>query len=61
MIFYKKKERKKEKKRIIPDPERHAWCILTYRWILAVKYRITMLKSTDSKNLSNKEGQEEDP
>jgi hypothetical protein len=29
--------------------------ILTYRWIVAIKYRITMVQSTDPKNESNKE------
>jgi hypothetical protein len=32
----------------------------TYNWILAIKYRITMLQSTDPKKLSNKEGSMED-
>ena len=34
--------------------------VLTYKWILAVKYRINMLQSTDSKKLSNKEGPREE-
>jgi hypothetical protein len=34
--------------------------VLTYKWILAVKYRINMLQSIDSKKLSNKEGPREE-
>jgi hypothetical protein len=30
-----------------PDPERHAWYELTFKWILVMKYRITMLQSKD--------------
>ena len=30
--------------------------VLTYKWILAIKCRITMLYSTDTRKLSNKEG-----
>jgi hypothetical protein len=36
--------------------ERRTWYELTYKWILAIMYRITMLQSTNPKNLSNKEG-----
>ena len=43
-----------------PDPESHAWNVLTYKWIFTIKYRITMLQSTDLKMLSNKEGPRED-
>jgi hypothetical protein len=39
-----------------PDPETQTWYVLTYQWILVIKYRITMLQSTDPKRLSNKEG-----
>jgi hypothetical protein len=34
--------------------------MLTYKWILAIEYRITMLQSTDPKMLSNKEGSRDD-
>jgi hypothetical protein len=43
-----------------PDPERHAWYIFTYKWTLAIKYRITLLQSTDPKKLRNKESSGED-
>jgi hypothetical protein len=29
--------------------------VFTYKWILAIKYRITMVQSTDPKKLRNKE------
>jgi hypothetical protein len=32
---------------------------MVYKWILAVKYRITMLQSTDQKKPNNKEGPRE--
>jgi hypothetical protein len=32
-----------------PDPERYTWYILTYKQILAIKYRITMLRSIEPK------------
>ena len=35
-----------------PDPLGHAWYVLTYKWILAIKYRILRLQSTDPKKLS---------
>ena len=34
--------------------------VLTYRWILAIKYKIPMLHSTDPKKLNKKEGTKED-
>jgi hypothetical protein len=34
--------------------------VLTYKWILARKYRIPMLFSTDPKKLKKKEGTDED-
>ena len=43
-----------------PDPERHIVYVLTYKWILARKYRIPMLFSTDPKKLKKKEGTDED-
>jgi hypothetical protein len=39
-----------------PDPKRHAWYALMYKWILAIKYRILMLQSTDSEKQNKKEG-----
>jgi len=38
----------------------HAWCVLTYKWILAIKYRIPMLQSTDPKKLNKKAGTSKD-
>ena len=43
-----------------PGPKGHACCILTYKWMLALKYRILTLQHTDPKNLNNKEGSRED-
>jgi len=34
--------------------------MLTYKWILAIKYRIMMLQSTDPKKLNNKEDPRKD-
>jgi hypothetical protein len=34
----------------------HTLYILTYKWILTMKYRITMLQTTDTKKLSDKYG-----
>ena len=31
------------------DPKVHEWYVLTYKWTLQIKYRITILKFTDSK------------
>jgi hypothetical protein len=39
-----------------PDPKGHAWYMLTYKCILAIKFRIPTLQSTDLKKLNNKEG-----
>jgi hypothetical protein len=41
------------------DPKWHAWYVLTYKWILAIKYRIPMPCSADPKKLSKKEGRTE--
>lgn len=30
-----------------PDPKVHKQYVVTYKWILQIKYRIIMLKSTD--------------
>ena len=30
-----------------PDPERQTWYVLTYKWILVIKYKITIQKSTE--------------
>ena len=38
----------------------HAWYVLTYKWILVIKYRIPMLQFTDPKKLNNEEGPRED-
>jgi hypothetical protein len=38
------------------EPERQTWYILTYKWILVIKYRTTTLQNTKPKKLSNKEG-----
>jgi hypothetical protein len=32
-----------------PDPKKHAWYVHLYKWILIIKYGITMLQSTDPK------------
>ena len=37
-----------------PDPERHTWYVLTYKWMLVIKYRLTMPQITNPKKLSNK-------
>ena len=42
------------------DPKGHAWHVLSYKWILAIKYSILMLHSPDPKKLNNKEGPRED-
>jgi hypothetical protein len=34
--------------------------VFTYKWILAIKYRITMLYSTDPKKLNKKESPSKD-
>jgi hypothetical protein len=43
-----------------PDPKGHAWYGLTDKWILAKKYRIPLIQSTDSKKLNKKECLSED-
>jgi hypothetical protein len=43
-----------------PDTERHTWYAFTYKWILAIKFLITMLQSTDPKKLSNWKGPRKD-
>jgi hypothetical protein len=35
------------------------WYVYTYKWILAIKYRITMLEFTYPEKLSNKEDSRE--
>jgi hypothetical protein len=37
------------------DSERQTWYVLTYKWILVIKYRVNMLQTTDPKKLSNKQ------
>lgn len=39
----------------IPASERQTWYVIIYKWIVAVKQRITMLQSTDLEKLSNKD------
>ena len=41
---------------INPDSERHIWYTFTYKKILAIKYRITILQSIEEKKLRNREG-----
>jgi hypothetical protein len=41
-------------------PKGHAWHVLTYKWILAIKYRIPMLHYTDPKKLNKKEDTSEE-
>ena len=36
--------------------KRKPWCLCTYKLILIIKYRITMLQSTEPKKISKKEG-----
>jgi hypothetical protein len=38
----------------------YAWYVLTYKWILAIKYKITSLQSTYPKKSNNREGSRED-
>jgi hypothetical protein len=45
---------------IIPELKEHVWYVLTYKWILDIKYRIIMLSSTDQKKPNNKKGIRED-
>lgn len=40
----------------IPDWEGQTWYVIAYKHILAAKYRITILQSTDPERLRNKEG-----
>ena len=43
-----------------PDPKENAWYVLTDKWILAIMYRITMIQSTDLKNVSKPKGPSKD-
>jgi hypothetical protein len=43
-----------------PDPKGHEWYVLTDKWILAIKYRIPTLHSTEPKKLNKKAGPSED-
>ena len=43
-----------------PDPKEHAWYVLTDKWILAIKYRIPTIHSTDPNKLNRKEGPSKD-
>jgi hypothetical protein len=40
-------------------PETHTWFVLTYKWMLATKYRMIMLQSIYSKKLSNEASRED--
>jgi hypothetical protein len=42
-----------------PDSRGYAWYVLTYKWILSVKYTITSLQSTEQKTQKSKESQRE--
>ena len=33
------------------DIKRHEWYVLTYKWLLTIKYRVTTLQRTDSNYL----------
>jgi hypothetical protein len=37
-----------------PDPEKHTWYVLTYKWTLAIKYRITDLQNVSNRNSPRK-------
>jgi hypothetical protein len=50
------RNRKDHSQRGNPDPKGYSWYVLTYKWILPIKYRITMLCSTNPKKLNKKEG-----
>ena len=43
-----------------PDTEKLAWHVLTFKWILDIKQRITSQLSTTPKNLGNKENPKRD-
>lgn len=49
-----------KRENILSDQGRYSWYTLTYKCILARKYRISMQQSTDSEELSNKESAEQD-
>jgi hypothetical protein len=38
-----------------PNIKGHAWYVLIYTWVLAIKSRITMLQSPDPRKLNSKE------
>ena len=42
-----------------PDPKGHAWYVLTYKWILAMMYKMPMLYSMDPKKLKRKKSPNE--
>ena len=42
------------------DPEGHAWNVLTNKWILAKKYRIPKIQSTELKKVNKLKGPSED-
>jgi hypothetical protein len=43
-----------------PDPKGNAWCVLTNKWILAKKYRISKIQPRDCKKFSKQKGPSED-
>jgi hypothetical protein len=45
---------------VITDTKGPAWYVFTYKWTLAIKYRIPTLYSTDPKKLNKKEGRRDD-
>jgi hypothetical protein len=52
--------RKYHPERGISDPKGHSCYVLTYKWILSIKYRIATLYSLDQKKLSKNEDPSED-
>ena len=45
--------KKKILSEVNPDPERQTWYVLTHKWVLDIKQRITSLQSMTSEKLSN--------
>lgn len=43
-----------------PDPKVYEWYVLTDKWILAKKYKISTIHPTDPKMLNKKEGPHDD-
>ena len=53
-------QKKKHPECGIPVPERQPWYVLTHKWILGVKEKITNLQSTIPEKLGNKENPKRD-